>query len=109
MEHDKKTAAATNAERQRAHRQRVKDRLAGLPPPVVTAPKKPPPKLTRPKQLEVAIKLVRDLQDGYESWLDALPANLADSERAEQLQETIDHLTAALDELEAIDPPRVGR
>ena len=97
---------ASNADRQRAYRQRVKDRLAGLPTP--PALKKPPPRLTRPKQLELAVGMLRELMDGYEGWRDAMPANLAQSEKAEQLQETIDHLAAALDELEAIDPPRIG-
>jgi hypothetical protein len=32
-----------------------------------------------------------------------------DSEHAARLRETIEHLQAALDEVEAIEPPRVGR
>ena len=105
-----KTKPTTNAERQRAHRQRVKDRLAGLPPVVPPpAPPKPPHRPTRPKQLEEAVSTLRGLLAGYEGWLENLPANLAESEKAGQLQDTIAHLEAALDELEAIDPPRVGR
>ena len=53
--------------------------------------------------------MLRELLTGYEGWLEALPANLAESERAGQLQETINHLAAALESVEAIDPPRVGR
>lgn len=107
---DTETNAVSNADRQRAHRQRVKDRLAGLPPvPAASALKKSAPNLTRPKQLEQAIEMLRGLMTGYESWLDGLPANLSDSQKAGQLQETIEHLTTALDELEAIDPPRIGR
>ena len=105
-----KTKPTTNAERQRAHRQRVKDRLAGLPPaPPPKAPKKPPLRSTRPKQLEAVASTLSSLLAEYEGWLESLPANLAESEKAEQLQDTIAHLQAALDELEAIDPPRVGR
>ena len=99
---------ASNAERQRTHRQRVRDRLAGLPPPNPPL-KKLAPKPTRPKQLELAINMLSELESGYEDWLTALPANLTESAGAIQLQETIDHLRAALDELEAIEPPRVGR
>ena len=105
-----KTKPTTNAERQRAHRQRVKDRLAGLPPALPPkSPKKSPPRSTRPKQLEAAVSTLRGLLAGYEGWLESLPANLTESEKAGQLQDTIAHRQAALDELEAIDPPRVGR
>jgi hypothetical protein len=38
-----------------------------------------------------------------------MPANLAEGENATRLQETIERLENALDEIEAIDPPRVGR
>lgn len=99
---------ASNAERQSAHRQRVKDRLAGLPPPQAPL-KKLLPKPSRPKQLEQATQLLQGLADGYDAWLGALPANLAESTTAERLQETIDHLQTALEAIEAIDPPRVGR
>ena len=99
---------ASNAERQRAHRQRVKDRLAGLPP-LAPPLKKPSQKPTRPKQLGIVINILNELESGYEGWLTALPANLAESEVATQLQETIDHLRAALAEVEAIEPPRIGR
>ena len=99
---------ASNAERQRTHRQRVKARLAGLPRPA-TPPQKPLPKPSRPKQLGQALKLLQGLADGHAGWLAALPANLAESNTAERLRETIDHLQTALDEIEAIDPPRVGR
>ena len=99
---------ASNAERQRAHRRRVKDRLAGLPPPAAPS-KKLPQKPTRPKQLGIVINMLHALANGYGDWLSALPANLTESEGAIQLQETIDHLRAALDEVEAIEPPRIGR
>ncbi len=100
----------SNAERQRAHRQRVKDRLAGLPPvPSAPAQKKAPPKQTRPKRLALIEAELTALRDEYQGWLDAMPANLAEGENATRLQETIERLENALDEIEAIDPPRVGR
>jgi len=101
---------ASNAERQRAHRQRVKDRLAGLPaaPPAPT-PKKVPAKPTRPKRLAALDVELAALLDEYQGWLDAMPANLAESENAARLRETIEHLQAALDEVESIEPPRIGR
>ena len=53
--------------------------------------------------------MLRELMDGYELWLERLPANLAESEKVDQRQETIDHLQTALDAVAEIDPPRVGR
>lgn len=53
--------------------------------------------------------MLRGLMAGYEGWLEGLPANLSDSQNAGRLQETIEHLAVALDELEGIDPPRIGR
>ena len=101
------TRPLSNAERQRAHRQRIQARLAGLAPPPPTRDK-PVSKPTRPRQLEAVVNTLHGLQEGYEGWLERLPANLAESAKAEQLQETIAHLQAALDELDAIVPPRVG-
>ena len=96
---------ASAADRQRAHRQRVKERLAGLPTPfLASAPKMKKP--TRPQRLAGAIDMVSALLDEYDSWLDAMPTNLAGTELAEQLQETVASLQAALDALESVAPPR---
>jgi len=95
---------ANAAERQRAHRQRVKERLAGLQP--VVLPPRPPRKLARPKRLAVVEAELQSLLKEYEAWLDAMPDNLSESELAEQLQETIDQLQEALDTVASIDPPR---
>lgn len=108
MENDSKKPPATNAERQRSHRQRVKNRLAGLAPPPV-APRKAPPEPSRPKRLAAIERELSSLLGEYDDWLQALPENLAASDNADRLQETIGHLQAALDAVEAIDPPRVGR
>jgi len=95
---------ANAAERQRAHRQRVQARLAGLLP--VTPPPKPPRKLTRPKRLALMEGELQALSQEYEAWLNAMPDNLRESELAVQLQETIDQLQEALDAVTSIDPPR---
>lgn len=95
---------ANAAERQRAQRQRVKERLAGLPPVAITS--KPSRKLARPKRLEVVEAELQSLFKEYEVWLNAMPDNLSESELAEQLQETLDHLQEALDAVASIQPPR---
>jgi hypothetical protein len=95
---------ANAAERQRAHRQRVKARLAGALP--VVLPPKPPRKLARPKRLAVVEAELQALMEEYETWLEAMPDNLSESDLAGQLQQTIDQLQEALDAVTAIDPPR---
>ena len=95
---------ATNAERQRAHRQRIRDRLAGACPP--SPPPKGEKKRSRPARLEALKRELQDLLEGYQAWLDALPENQGDSELAERLRDTIERLQEALDALEQIDPPR---
>src|ERR1700682_3827107 len=95
---------ANAAERQRAHRQRVKERLAGLRP--VPLPPRPPRKLARPKRLAVVEAELQALIKEYEGWLNAMPDNLSESELAAQLQETIDLLQEALDAVASIQPPR---
>lgn len=95
---------ANAAERQRAHRQRVKERLAGLQP-VVLSPQ-PPRKPARPKRLAVVEAELQALIKEYGAWLNAMPANLEESDLAQQLQETIDQLQEALDAVASIEPPR---
>ena len=95
---------ASVAERQRAHRARVKERLAQLQP--LPIPTKKPRKLTRPARLERVAEELRALADEYQDWLDAQPANLASAELTERLEETIGQLQTALETLEMIDPPR---
>jgi len=107
MKNDAKKPPATNAERQRAHRQRVRGRLAGMAPPA--APKKPAPKPSRLKRLVALERELSALVSEYDDWLQALPKNLVESENADRLRETIRHLQTALDAVEAIEPPQVGR
>ena len=96
---------ANEADRQRAHRQRMKDRLAGLQPPPQTLQKKPPRKLNRPQRLARAVAEFSALQGEYETWLDALPANLEESAVAEQLREAIDQLQVVIDAAEEVILP----
>lgn len=94
---------ANDAERQRAHRARVKERLAGLPSPPTPKQQR---KLSRPARIERLASEVRELIDEYQHWRDSQPESLATSETAERLEETIERLTAALEEIESVDPPR---
>src|SRR5580700_1376039 len=95
---------ANAAERQRAHRQRVKERLAGLQP--VMLPPKPLRKLARPKRLAVVEAELQALIKEYEAWLNAMPDNLSESDLAMQLQETIEQLQEAHDAVASIELPR---
>lgn len=53
--------------------------------------------------------MVRILADEYQSWLSALPENLAESQTAEQLELVVEQLEAVADDLAEIEPPRIGR
>lgn len=64
---------------------------------------------SRPARIRDLEAAVRELVAEYENWLNALPANLAESELAEQLAEVIEQLTDIADGLDAIEPPRIGR
>lgn len=94
---------ASDADRQRAHRQRTKERLAGLQPP--TALRKPSRKLSRARRLDAVVAELSAIQGECESWLDGLPANLEESALAEQLREAIDQLQVAIDATEEVSPP----
>ena len=78
-----------------------------------TAPHKNPRTLSkgcsRPARIRDLEAAVRELVTEYEHWLNALPANLAETELAEQLAEVIEQLTDIADGLDAIEPPRIGR
>lgn len=91
------------AERQRAYRQRLKERHAGQPPPVLRTTVK---KVARPKRLAAVLDELDALVDGYRNWLDAMPANQSESGLAERLQETVDQFEEAIEVLSQIDPPR---
>lgn len=94
----------TAAERQRAHRQRVKDRLAGLAP-LALPPPKQPRKKTRPQRLATITSDLQTLIYEYEGWRDAMPGNLGDSGLAEGIRDAIKDLGQALNLLENVDLP----
>ena len=94
---------ANEADRQRAHRQRMKERLAGLQPQAI--PKKLPRKLSRPQRLAGAVTEISALQKEYETWLEALPPNLEESSVADQLREAIDQLQVVIDATEEVILP----
>lgn len=73
------------------------------------SPRTAPKGLSRPARIRDLEAAARELAAEYETWLAALPANLAESETADQLTETIEQLTDIADSLDAIDPPRIGR
>lgn len=94
---------ASDAEKQRAYRQRLKERLAGLRPAV------PPPlgrKPTRPKRLAAILGDLRAMAGEYTAWLAALPPSLSESDLAEQLHETIEQFDEVIEQLEQVRLPR---
>ena len=52
---------------------------------------------------------VRTLSAEYQNWLDRLPSNFADGQRAAEIEEVIAQLDDACAILEAIEAPAVGR
>jgi hypothetical protein len=68
--------------------------------------RKPKDRLDRRSRIQRwcdAVTELRDLQDDYQAWLDALPQNMEDSATAEALRAICD---LDLSELERIVPPR---
>ena len=94
----------SKAEKMRAYRARLQARLEGQAPPLPPPTKKRPP--SRPARLMVLEMAVRDLQGEYEQWLERLPENLADSDLAERLQETVEQFDTVADLLSESQPPR---
>jgi hypothetical protein len=95
---------ASRAEQQRAYRQRLQERLAGLAPPPAPAKRLRPQ--SRPQRLEALLDELEALLDEYQDWLDHVPDNLRGAEFVSQLEDTIANLEAARDALTATDPPR---
>ena len=91
------------ADKQRAYRQRIQARLAGV---CTAVPARKPKKVARPERLALAIAEIQALTEGYQDWLDAMPENLTESELADRLRETVDLLEQATEVLEQVDPPR---
>ena len=89
--------AMSNAERQARYRARC----AMASPNIVTRPRRPTDRRSRPTRWRDAVAELLALQAEYAAWSDALPESLRESSMAETLQEIVD-----LDSLAAITPPR---
>ena len=93
------------ADKQRAYRDRLRER--GL---VVAGPRPANPKPpSRPARLVAIETELRALAAEYQRWQDTLPANLAESQQAEQLAEITETLEAIADDVADLEPPRIGR
>ncbi len=73
------------------------------------APAKAPRKRTRPQRIAGVTAELQALLDEYSAWREGMPANLQEGEQAQRLDETIDQLQTAIDSLDAIEPPRIGK
>lgn len=98
---------ATAAEKQRAYRARL--RAKGLVAVLPRAAASKPKHLSRPARLAAIQLAVRELADEYQAWRDALPENLSGSQLAERLDEVVGQLEAIAEDLDAVEPPRIGR
>jgi hypothetical protein len=87
----------THAERQARYRAK---RAAGAP---TFRYRKPVDRRSRLQRWRDVVAELQDLQDEYQTWLEALPQNMADSAIAEALRAICD---LDLSELESIVPPR---
>jgi len=65
--------------------------------------RKPVDRRSRPQRWHDAVAELIDLQSGYQTWLDALPANLVNSATADALQMICD---LDISELANVEPPR---
>jgi hypothetical protein len=63
----------------------------------------PADRRSRPQRWHDAVAELRDLQNDYQAWLDAVPESLADSATADALREICD---LDLTELASVKPPR---
>lgn len=89
--------AMTPAERQARYRAAHK---AGAP---VMRFRKPADRRSRPQRWRDAVANLVELQEEYQSWLDALPEGLQDSPTAEALRAVCE---LDLPELQEVEPPR---
>lgn len=89
------------AEKQRAYRERQR---TGNHPPVQVSAR--PRQKSRPERLRGIEDEFRNLAAGYQHWLEAMPANLSDSELAERLATIAEQLETMADEVGDLDPPR---
>lgn len=94
-------AYITNAERQKAYRERLKNSQEQPKPKI-----RPPRPLSRPKRLKALLQEAEDLLLSYTDWLEALPENLRSGGQAEKLQETINSLEHVVDLLSNTEAPK---
>ena len=90
----------TNAERQKAYRDRIKSHRQ----PAAKIRNSRP--LSRPKRLAVIMSETEDLHRSYTEWLESLPENLQAGYQAGKLQETIDTLAQVIELMSGIGPPK---
>jgi hypothetical protein len=98
----RKRLYSDSAERQRAHRARLRDSLNSP----VLPPIRQPRKRSRPARLAAVEDEIRCLLDEYQDWLDRLPDSLQESGQAQNLADTIESLSSAADLLAELTPPR---
>ena len=91
--------ALTNAERQARHRA---NRVM-TPVEVITRPRRPADRRSRPQRWRDAVKDLVELQAAYADWLATLPDGLRESRTAEGLEAIVD---LDLTELVECEPPR---
>ena len=91
--------AMSNAERQARHRA---NRLT-TPVEVITRPRRPTDRRSRPQRWRDAVEELLDLQATYADWLTTLPDGLRTSRMAEALQAMVD---LDLTDLAECQPPR---
>jgi hypothetical protein len=91
--------ALSNAERQARHRA---NRLT-TPVEVITKPRRPTDRRSRPQRWRDAVEELLDLQATYADWLETLPDGLRTSRMAEALEAMVD---LDLTDLAECQPPR---
>jgi hypothetical protein len=92
--------ALSNAERQKRYREHRKEQK-----PVIRY-RRPTDRRSRPQRWEDALNELRELQEEYQAWFDALPENLYGTALYEKLEEVCD---LDLDELDIELPRGFGR
>ena|SRR5579883_3070217 len=95
---------ASNAERQKAYRQRIASTTT--PAPTSAQPVKGRRSPSRPTRLAQLIDSLQTLTTEYEDWLNALPEALQNTNLGDRLAETISQLTEVVDLLSSVDPPK---
>jgi hypothetical protein len=93
---------ASDAERQKAHRQRVAAQPLKQRQPENLHRRQP----SRPAKLAAVRATVLQLFDDYEDWLASIPESLQDTTQAHRLGETVDQLAAILDLIAELELPR---